>query len=378
MGSFNVSCAISNLGINERDKIGFLILEKNPVYRGRNYPESGKVLIINATDTYKPFLPPVFGAYNDYGNITGIKESVTTGILETMFRRPVQDVIDCICDDNDIYQMGSKISKHYMVAKLPDRFSRDSIGDGLMEAGFTKLSPEDSVATSFRFGDYEITLDSVNKMWTIIDNARGKTLKQVSTFSSFDELLNTFGEYTKTYPGFDPADYEIIRSLNKLGGMFFLEKVFEGMHKFNSADHYMNNYENTITQRFVDEWKEFLVEMEEAKASGKNILATSVAYGEFDFFRRDMNFPSQHIGLVDRYAESFDELLSVRSLIRTAENINRPLGPSVYSSIGENDRASKMLHNIVGDILGERQKEWEDDNFDPEEGEENNYWTLPG
>lgn len=377
MGSFNVSCAISNLGINERDKVGFLILGKNPKYHGRTFSESGKVLIINPDDTYKPFLPPVFGAYNDYGNITSLRDSATTGILETMFRRPAQTVLDCICDEKDIYQMGSVIAQHYMVTKLPGRFDRNSAAEGLVAVGFKRASEEDSGVTSFKFGDYEIILDSANKMWTIIDNARGRTLQQVSTFSSLEDLLNTFGEYTKTYPGFDPDDYGIIRLLNQLGGMFFLEEVFDGMHKFNNSDHYMNNYENTITQRFTEDWEEFLAEMAEVKASGKRLLASPVASGEFDFFRRDMNFPFEHVGLLDRYADSFEEVLVVRSLIRTADELNRPLGPSVYSNLGEGDLAAKMLHTLVGKVLDQRQKEWEEENFDPEEGPEGNYWTLP-
>ena len=98
MGSFAVSCGLSNLAIHESDKVGFVLLEP-PVsdMLGHRFSSDsgGQVYTGYVTDNFAPFLPPIFGEYDDGGSLCEIEDSVTTKLIERIFNRPIQVVVNC-------------------------------------------------------------------------------------------------------------------------------------------------------------------------------------------------------------------------------------------------------------------------------------------
>lgn len=378
MGSFNVSCGFSNLGINEGDATGFLILEKASNHRINDFPDAGKTIIVNATDHYRPFLPAVYGVYNDYGRITDIQESVTAKILEEIFHRPIQAIVDCVCSDRDIYDANSAIAEHYSIMQLPTFMDRnDSLRDWLLKLGFTSLGDDDE-NPFYTFGGYELFKSKGQTEWTIRYEQNHRIVKTVSDRGDIVNLLNSFGYFTKTYPGFDPKDFRAVRNLHRYSGMFFLEEVAQGMDMFNNSEHYMNNFENTRTKRFKESWAELIDNMNEAKENGTDIYSAVSRCDGVEFFLRELAIVYPDTEHFTEYGKDAKEIFELRSMIRTAEEANRPFGPSIYVSIGEADRASKMLNLLAAKVLAKRQQEWEEENFDPEEEpEEDNYWYLP-
>lgn len=375
MGSFDVSCGISNISINEGDNTGFLILEKPPVYLSRDFPEPGKTLIINATDLYRPVLPPVYGTYDDYGRITDIRDSATTKVIEEMFGLPVQQVIDCIVSSDDIYDSRSAIADAYATKPelITDR--NDSLAEYLKNLGF-KVEKQDGEDVYVFNLKYEITTNSEDKYWIIRESESKKVLAQVSTYKDGWHLLNTFVHLTGMYPGFDVKDFRAIRSLNAYSGMFFMEEVFRGMDMFNNTEHYMNNYEMTMTNSFKESWREALAELAEAKEEGNKYFSMTNSV-EMELFFRELAFPSSHFPLLTMYADAEDEILALRSIINIAQGVNRPLAPSAYSSLGDGDRPAKMLNTIVAHVLGKREELWNEENYPPEDPEEGTPWTFP-
>jgi hypothetical protein len=378
MGSFSVSCGFSNLGINEGDATGLLILEKNRKHLTKDFPEAGKSIIVNATDHYRPLLPAVYGVYSDYGRIGGIKESVTTKILEEMFHRPIQAIVDCVLSDDEIYDADGAIAKHYSTTKLPTFMDRDdSVHDWLLKLGFTLLG-DDEGNPVYTFSGYELFKHKGQTEWTVLQKQNERVLTTIPARYNLEDILNTFGHYTRTYPGFDSKDFQAVASLHRYSGMFFLEEVAQGMDKFHNTAHYMSNYQTTRTNEFKEAWGELIDNINEAKENGTDIYSAVYRCDGVEFFLREIAITSPDMDKFTLYGKDAKEIFELRSMIRTAEEANRPFGPSIYVSIGESDRASKMLNMLAAKVLAKRQQEWEEENFDPEEEpEEDNYWYLP-
>lgn len=375
MGSFDVSCGLSSLPIHTYDNTGFVILEKKPVYLPRDFPSPGKTLIVNATDLYRPVLPPVFGVYDDYGRITDIRETATTKVIEKMFGRPVQQVIDCIVSSDDIYDMRSTVAETY--ASNPNLITDrpESIPDHLKNLGFTVENQ--GRVNAYVFNDYEIAEVPGDRYWFIRDRKQNKVLTRVPTHQDAAHLLNTFGYVTGTYPGFDAKDYKAIKSLNSYSGMFFMEEVFRGMDTFNKTEHYMNNYDRKRTETFKEEWREAMDELLQAGDDGADAYFGITNNMGMELFFRELAFPAKHFPLLTLYKDAEEEILELRSIIKIAEDVNRPLAPSAYSNLGDGDRPAKMMNTIVTHILGKREQEWDDENLPPEDPEEGTPWTFP-
>lgn len=375
MGSFDVSCGISNIAINREDKAGFLILEKKPVYLKPDFPSPGKTLIINATDLYRPVLPAVYGEYDDYGRLVDIRESVTTKVIEAMFGRPVQQVIDCVVSSDDIYDMRSAIAEAYATNPKLVTDRSDSTEKYLTDLGF-KVENQDGIDVYVFNRKHEIVAAAEDNCWTIRQCDSKKVIGNVSAYKDSWYLLNTFSYLTGTYPGFEPKDYRSIRSLNAYGGMFFMEEVFRGMDKFNAYEHYMNNYEMTRLKEFTEDWRESIKELIQALEDGDRFFSITNNIG-MDMFFRDLAFPAHHFDFLPMYADAENEILELRSMLRISEEVNRPFSPSVYSNQGDSDRPAKMLNTIVAHVLGKREAQWNEDNLPPEDEDEPSAWDFP-
>lgn len=88
MGSWSVYCGISNISITDGNECVLLPLKKNDGYHG-----------------YLPYLPatlPIFGEYNDYGDIENIKEDENTKLIEEHFGCEIQDFCNYITGNHDV------------------------------------------------------------------------------------------------------------------------------------------------------------------------------------------------------------------------------------------------------------------------------------
>jgi len=104
MGSFNVSCGISGVPIDEGKRVGLVLIRINRdltkmypgdsadnCFRGRQYTAT--------TDNYSPTFPPIYGTYNDYGGIENIEHGPATKAIENYYGIPVEDVLKGVGHD---------------------------------------------------------------------------------------------------------------------------------------------------------------------------------------------------------------------------------------------------------------------------------------
>lgn len=367
MGSFDVGCGLSNLTIHCGDEAGFLILNQTrtrPQYG--DYPSSGKAFL--SSGTHLPFLPPVFGVYDDYGRLRDIRPTITTQILEKLFDRPIQVVMDCIMGMRYIYESSGEIYQNYM---LPECRSVNTYGkpieEVLISVGFKKIL-SDNGSVSFDYDSYNLALDKENSAWTITRNEPNREIGTVRVTRNADDILDAFGRHTGVYPGYSPSDHERVHLLNRLGGMFFLEDVFVKMDKFHNAEHYMNNFYQRGMARRKKEMAEFF---EYLKNPTDKYFSPLLDFTED--LARDVSLPREHWKSLGAYESNEDEFLSIAGITNIAYSLNRILAPTYCGEQMGNDRASLMLNHISKQILDARKEEYEGEIDDEDE---ESYWDL--
>lgn len=116
MGSFNKIGFISSLPITAGDETTLIFLKPN------KYAEKGGITY--STDWYEPIFLPVFGQYDDYGKIDGIKRTDSVKFIEDFFGLD----IDKIVEDIDNLSVGRYGSKELEAPKNNDVYKKLTFG----------------------------------------------------------------------------------------------------------------------------------------------------------------------------------------------------------------------------------------------------------
>lgn len=364
MGSFNVACGISNIGINVGDATGFVILRRDKTPYGQNrMDENGFAYYTYATDVFKPFLAPVFGEYGDYGSITHIKRSCTVDILESIFHRPVEDVLACITTDDYVYSRYSRIYATYFAGNQEWNEREITIGESLTRLGFRHhiTNPSGNRTQNYVFDGYMLTYGpeaerfdgraKVN-LWSIVDLKTGATI--VSEFYGRDAMsvMNEFSKKTGVYPGFKQEEYEAIALLDDLYGMFFLKDVYDKMR-----DSVSYSISPSRTRGLKEQWDSVAQEMKVTE--GDDFLLNWEVADDLTNIMRDLSMPRSLRNELRGYGESY-ELLEAHVLMTLMGLVNRMFAPTVCGTQHGDDTVSKKLNDITGAILTKRLEDLEE------------------
>lgn len=342
MGSFNVGCGISNLSIDEGDKVGFVLLMPPMPFPPSGYTRSnqgGKSFETYSTDNYRPFLPAVYGTYGDYGSIENIEESDTTRLLETIFKRPIADILGAVGSQRHIYSKYG-IAPLYVKDSQVDKWDV-SEADQLVSVGFTQDRDD-----AYRFNNHTLVkqpgqVDRVGsaiqpKMWDIISPAGGFVKKDIRV-SDISELLSVFSELTGLFPGVDRDEWEAFSLLHNTSGMFFLKDVFDDVSPVVAKDH---------------DFSSTRIEFDELM---KNLDYAHIhqLVGLYSLFR-ELSFPSKFVSQLTAYKENRDEFLSIFRLNSVMTAVNRMFQPSFNGEQFGNLDASMALNTATDSILAVR------------------------
>ncbi len=341
MGSFNVGCGLSNLAIHEGDKIGLLFLTPQPNYDRNQRVPIGKAYQIYCTDKYLPYLPPIFGQYDDYGQISNIEESPTTLLLEKMFNRPIQIIAECLTSNRGIYDFNG-IAEHYMTDIEKIKGYEKTIEEVLLSLGFIKDEP----AKSYLFNGFALTYVK-EYVWAVL-NRKGEQLgKEIILYSdSASELLSIFAERTKNYPGFNPKDWEAIQLLHDMSGMFFLKTVFEEMKPIIAEDSFVK----PDPEIFKKDWDKFI------ESTKEDILSINISNRAVYILKRETGLNVNKYSELDIYSNNLDDFRNIQQIVEIATATNHMLTPSYVGEQFGNDGASDALTKISQKILKKRLK----------------------
>ena len=87
MGSFNVTCSVSGISIDDGDPVAYFPLKK------AEYIEPKSRFLIYANCLYEPVCLPIFGEYDDYGRVF-IARDTNVEIVEKHFGKPIDSIVN--------------------------------------------------------------------------------------------------------------------------------------------------------------------------------------------------------------------------------------------------------------------------------------------
>ena len=128
MGSFNISCAVSHLSISSGDECVFIPLR--PVrWRVDKHRLGGFICSNNGSCAiYRPATFPIYGKYNDYGQLIDVEENVTTRALK-QYNLPYEPMIEVLNSQRDLYDTYSG-TEHWMdkkIAKFQSSYAKTNL-----------------------------------------------------------------------------------------------------------------------------------------------------------------------------------------------------------------------------------------------------------
>lgn len=99
MGCFNVTCSISNLSINEDDKVKLFFLKSN---NDNTLDYTTSNILTSQNCLFSPALLPITGYYNAYGGIRDIEIDDNTTAIEEYFKVSIDDFVEeALTEGND-------------------------------------------------------------------------------------------------------------------------------------------------------------------------------------------------------------------------------------------------------------------------------------
>lgn len=369
MGSFNVGCGISNIAIEPGDKIGFVILDTGSG-PDRIDPEVGMTTLLNEYDLYRPFLPPVFGVYDDYGSIEDIQPSKTTEFLEKYFEQDIGTVIECLTDIRTPYYDGGAIFRAYFKGSKKFTEFQASPAEGLLPLGFSKAKGKSNEEV-YTLQSFEVVITGKEPLpfWSVRNAKTGEVLVKPFQSQFMHQVLDAFGNATGIYPGYDTADYSRILRLRNSSGMFFSEQVFASMCDYLATD---GGFYEESHKRRKKMWDDFLEEpkmferllssvAEGTKLAGMFGVKEQRQYSQIGrFVETNTSFPITDVWMLDNYGTGYEylQLIELMDIMRVT---NKLFTPSFCGSQEGDTKASLALHGITGAILDarlEQEKEW--------------------
>ncbi len=369
MGSFNVSCGISGLSINEGDRVGYLILRKPHSAIKNTIQTNGKgdsnYLYCDAL--FSPFLPPVYGTYNDYGGVEDLDENITSKFLEKRYGIPIKDIIESISVSREIYYDDAPIYKNFIANEHKNSNSqwRTPIGEELEVLGFTKINQNE-----YKFKDKSIYLDSSSSSTNYEFREYVGTSSTSTPFimngkaysgyaTSWYALAHNFALVTGYLPGIPEELWKNVWELYSFSGMYFLPGAYDAVYEI-IKDEY---FEKKERERFNKEWSDFIEQLLDPPI--KIGFSSSFNYGG-EIIQQGTSFPINDKKDLTVYSgeTGIAEMRTLRSLNSVMTSVNRMFFPSFNGEQNGNNEASLALAGFNSSFVKSRMKEYEDDEYD--------------
>lgn len=347
MGSFSVGCGLSSLSINEGEEIGLVLLSE------MKYPHQWtfKFMTSDYDPQYKMFLPPIYGTYDDYGKLANIKRTPTVGLLEKLFRKDIEVVIECISSNEKIYDRSSPVHFHYNKTKA---VLGAKLFDQLLAYGMTEVK-DDEEESVYTFSNATLTLNKSTERWHVSQtDFQGKEipLGSIHQFGkSPRDILEFFSKVTKIYPGFAEEDYWLLNQMRNLRGMYFTPEIFTDLTPVMLDD--------SLRQRWLEYAKTGWDESVKAYHNREGRFYTLSNNPDFD---RSFNETYARLyefvdSMFEAYEKDNNDMMDGYLLKQVMSVANRNFAPSVLGTqFGEDDVSHKMAESMLK-VLRRREEE---------------------
>jgi hypothetical protein len=357
VGSHNAGCGISNITIQEGDRVGFVLLAKSDRPE-RMAPNVGFASYIRETDTFRPVLPAIYGKYSGYGDIENVTPSKTTELLEKMFSRPIDDIMACVTCTRELYSSCSEIYERYFTGSKAFNEFGVSHEDGLVPLGFTKVSSGDK-EEAYRWGKYEIIVrkDGMLSWWAIYNADTEELLVPEFPSQFISNVLDEFSKVSGIFPGYDDADVEKITALNAFYGMFFLEDTFIGMRSYLEEND--EDFRDSVEAN-QGMWNGFVAAQNILKDESEDVVDVVLPNLAMSrFIQQTTALPCDAIPSLSIYGETY-EYLELADLATVLAMVNRMFQPSFCGTQDGDDDVSLALNAVTNRIIAERKSRYND------------------
>jgi len=369
MGSFNISCGVSDLAIEYGERVGLVLLNKDNSFQANDYGYSGaKLYDTEPTKLYRPILPPIYAHYDDYGSFKDVEENGLTRYLEDYFQRPILGVINAVGDTRKLYESRSTVGTLYMSSAVRELIDNRALSteEKLLGIGFVKDELEDGELEAYRFETVRLSLSGAMTGTPMVGRPSAKRWKatqgQSPVFEHSDRadlthLLSTFSELTSYAPGFEHA--EQVLTLRRYSGMAFLPEALDPVVEALRKDrYYADRLNDTLEElnRFLslDFTPEFLQEVRELEDTDSESVARL-----WDHFRRssyvqdELHIPWRSIESL-RYSTFAQELIGGKELEFALFALNRRFQPTMVAEEWNSDDFALVMNQAKDAIIRRR------------------------
>lgn len=376
MGSFNISCGVSDLAIERGERVGVVLLTNDYPSQARGHGYSGsKLYDTEPTKVYRPCFPPIFARYDDYGNFKDIEESGVTRYLEEHFQRPILGVLNAVGDTRKLYENRSTVGTLYMSSTVRELLDNPMLSteEKLLSIGFVKDELREGELEAYRFEGARLSLSELVTGAPII--GRPSTKRWIATqgespvFEHSDranltDILSALSELTYLAPGFEQA--EQVLALRQYSGMAFLtEAVDPVVAALKKERYYADRLNDTLDglNRFfsLDFTPEFLQEVRELEDTDTETIARC-----WDSFRRS-SYVQSELRVPWYSLESLRSLASAQELISGKElefalfALNRRFQPTMVAEEWDSDTFALVMNQAKDAILRRRMYDRDED-----------------
>lgn len=374
MGSFNVSCGLSNLTIRPGDPVVYIPLVNSERSSGGEFSN----FYVYPTAKFSQCLPPLHGVYADYGNVKELREGITASLVRAQFHLSPEQFIQCVGNyGRDLYSDFGPIAQCY-----PNTLTeRCYLGGRDMEEARHLLTavgfqePREGTFTWAREGasptaSISISGDHAQRWVGSVLNADGevKWSKELDVFGLGPErALEEMTEFLHILPGFPEEHWSAIRNLRSMSGMFIHGDVYSEMMKLflPEAQDSLERAEKDILAT-EDRFKVLDVKLLNREAmSPEELREISTAFIEaawkLDDCTREyihvLGAPSKAFQNLRKHGDAVKATMEMLRLYRVMEATNRIFTPGIDSGFQVDGEAMEKLSTLTLGIIKARREE---------------------
>lgn len=380
MGSFNISCGVSDLAIERGERVGVVLLTNDYPSQARGHGYSGsKLYDTEPTNGYRPRFPPIFARYDNYGKFKDVEESGVTSYLEEYFQRPILEVLNAVGDTRKLYESRSTVGTLYMSSEIRELLDNPMLSteEKLLGVGFVKDELRTGELEAYRFEGVRLSLSGTvtgtpmvgspsTKRWIA---TRGESpVFEHSDRADLTDILSALSELTYHAPGFEQA--EQVLALREYSGMAFLPEALDPVvEALKKERYYADRLSDTLDElnRFfsLDFTPDFLQEVRELEHTDAEAIALC-----WDSFRRS-RYVQGELGVSWASIENLRSSASPQELIRGKElefallALNRRFQPTMVAEEWDSDAFALVMNQAKDAILRRRMYDRDEDLDEP-------------
>lgn len=232
MGSFDVTCSITNISIGANDEIVFIPLLPN--YFSKNTLKVNAILPSSmwhdVDEFFTPFCLPILGKYENCGYLSDIQRNTNVNAIEEFFNMDIESFIKIVVSADSIYAQLNQKSKIYITNQSLLEYKYKFGPQFLLELGFT------NVDNFYKYKDYpylvELMETDEDYSFNIYDLNMSLIVEKDEFEDSKEYLCESFAKLTGYYLNVSDENQYHLHLINNMSGMYVFKSIYDSMALF--------------------------------------------------------------------------------------------------------------------------------------------------